>query len=269
MIAPQFTKSWGIKMKKEFMSVARKIGRYLGVAALSFSLIACGGEADAASNNSTSTPTAQTTQEKSLPFPSFPASFEAAYFNGKYGCIPDDARYQFAVMKNEGLVLAGMHPLMETAQTGVHIMNFLYHPDKNYGYTLAFRNEGTQCVYNKVTDVKFKSELTNVFSTVNSSSQSPITADDCNFDIKAVNICGSFEAVTGRLTKAGYEFDWSGNINNGDYRLSLMTKGNQSFYLKTDAGNGATIIMGVGKGAYVAYEHKAPEPPQNLIARNQ
>jgi hypothetical protein len=232
-------------MRKEFMKVAKSVGTFLTAGVLALGV----------------TFSAQAQDE--LPLPAFPASFEVAEYQGQKGCIPDDKRYKFAVMENEGLHLAGMHPLLDTAKTGVHIMNFLYQPEKNYGYTLSYRNDGKQCIYNKVNDVRFGDELTNIFTTV--SVQSPITAKDCNFDVQAINICGSYEAVTGRLKRAGYEYDWQGTLDS-DYKLTLMTKGEQSFYLKTDGGTGATIITGVGKGAYVP--HDVPKSTPHLVAKN-
>jgi hypothetical protein len=199
-----------------------------------------------------------------LPLPSFPASFEVAEYDGQKSCIPDDPQYQFAVMQNEGLVPAGMHPLLETTKTAPHIMNFLYSPDKGYGYTLSLKKDGMQCVYNKISNVRFSDELNNMFSTV--SLKSPVTAQDCNFDIKAVNLCGSYEAVTGRLLKAGYQYNWQGSLDD-QYKITLVSNDTQSFYLKTDTQTSATIITGVGRGAYKSYEVKKP----NLIAglRNQ
>ena len=186
---------------------------------------------------------------KELPLPAFPANFEVAVYKGQQGCIPDNDKYQFAVMENEGLVAAGMHPLIATAKTGAHIMNYLYQPKKNYGYTLSIKKDGKQCIYNKIKNMKFKNEVTtNLFSDVNHK----VTKSDCDFDVKAVNLCGSFKAVTTRMTKAGYQFDWSGKIAKG-YTLTLITKGEQSFYLKTKNSTAATIITGVGKGAYKHY----------------
>lgn len=189
-------------------------------------------------------------QDRKLPLPAFPASFEVAEYQGQKGCFVDNTRMKFAIMENEGMYLAGVHPLLDTSKTGVHIMNFIYHPDKKYGYTLSFRNDGKQCMYNKIHNMKFKNGVTaNLFSDVNHK----VTEADCNFDVKAVNLCGSFKAVTTRMTKVGYQFDWSGNIANG-YTLTLITKGEQSFYLKTKNSTAATIITGVGKGAYKHYD---------------
>ena len=189
-------------------------------------------------------------QDKQLPFPQVPASFETVSYKGQPGCIPDEQQYLFAVMNNEGLFLAGAHPLLDTPDTGAHIMNFVYHPSSNYGYTLSFRNEGVICVENKIENMKFKNNVTTgIFDGV----KHQVTKADCNFDVKAVNLCGSFKAVTTRMTKAGYKFDWSGNIANG-YTLTLITKGEQSFYLKTKNSTAATIITGVGKGAYKHYD---------------
>jgi len=196
-------------------------------------------------------PVSAQSQIKVLPLPAFPASFEVAEYQGQKGCITDDTRYKFAVMENEGLHLAGMHPLLDTAKTGVHIMNYLYHPKKNYGYTLSFKSDGKQCIYNKINNMKFRNRVTtNLFSDV----EHKVTEADCNFDVKAVNLCGSFKAVTTRMTKAGYKFDWSGNIGNG-FTLTLISKSEQSFYLKTKDSTAATIITGVGKGAYKHYVH--------------
>jgi hypothetical protein len=194
---------------------------------------------------------------KNLPLPSFPASFEVVEYQGKKGCIVDDPKYEFAVMENEGLVAAGMHPLLDTPTTGAHIMNLLYHPKKRYGYTLSFINDGMKCVYNKILNVRFADAINDkppIFS-----NKSPVTAKDCNFDVRAVNLCGSYESIMARLIKGNYKYDWQGNIE-GKYLLTLLSSSsvNQSFYLKTDILNGATIIIGGGKGVYKAYEFKKP-----------
>ena len=192
------------------------------------------------------------TQARELPLPSFPASFEVAEYQGQKGCIPDDTKFKFAVMENEGMVIAGMHPLIDTAKTGVHTMHFNDNPRKHYGYTMSFRDDGKQCIYNKIENVRFGN---NVQNSLYEDIKHEVTANDCNFDVMVINICGSFKSVTTRLTNAGYKFDWSGHLS-PQHSLTLLTKDEQSFYLKTDRKTGATIITGVGKGAYQAYEVK-------------
>jgi len=221
-------------MRKEFMKAAKRVGTFLTAG-----LLALGLSFNAQAQND-------------LPLPAFPANFEVAEYQGQKGCIPDDPNYQFAVMENEGLVTAGMHPLFATPEMGAHIMNFLYQREKNYGYTLSLKKDGKQCVYNKVSDVRFKDELSNLFQLA--SVKSPITEEDCKFDVQVINICGSYEALTGRLLKAGYEYDWQGTIENKNYTLTMMTNDKQSFYLKTDSKTGATIIVGGGEGLYKPFD---------------
>jgi len=188
---------------------------------------------------------------KNLPLPSFPASFEVAEYQGKKGCIVDEPKYQFAVMQNEGLVAAGMHPLLETTGTEVHIMNFLYHPNKRYGYTLSLRKDGMQCVYNKILNMRLGDEVKN--TPANTTFKRPITEQDCNFDTKAINLCGSYKSITARLSKAGYRYNWQGDLDER-YKITLLSNETQSFYLKTDTLTSATIFIGLGEGAYKTYE---------------
>ncbi len=191
-------------------------------------------------------------QAKELPLPAFPANFEVAEYQGQKGCIPDDNKYQFAVMENESLVPVGFHPLMDTPQEGPHLMNVLYSKSGNYAYTMSKKLNGMRCVYNKIENIRFGIAVINdLYKDI----KYQVTDVDCHFDTKIINMCGSFKAVTTRLTNAGYKFDWSGTLSS-QYRLSLLTKDEQSFYLKTDQKTGATRFIGVGTGAYEAYNIK-------------
>jgi len=188
---------------------------------------------------------------KNLPLPSFPASFEVAEYQGKKGCIVDDPKYEFAVMENEGLVAEGMHPLLDTPTTGAHIMNLLYHPKKRYGYTLSFINDGMKCVYNKILNMRLGDEVKNTL--VNTPAKRPVKEQDCNFDTKVVNLCGSYKSITARLSKAGYRYNWQGDLDER-YKITLLSNETQSFYLKTDTLTSATIFIGAGEGVYKSYK---------------
>ena len=190
-----------------------------------------------------------------LPFPSLPASFEEAKYHSKKGCIQDDKRLQFAVMKNEGMIPAGVHPLMDSPEVGVHVMTLIYSPTKNYGYTLSNKNDGMQCIYNKLENMKFENDVADSLLKVDEATK--ITPSDCRFDSMAINLCGSYESVTARLIKAGYQFNWQGDLGK-NFLLTMLSKDQQSFYLKTDLANGATIITSVGKGKYQPYDMSNP-----------
>jgi hypothetical protein len=188
---------------------------------------------------------------KNLPLPSFPASFEVVEYQGKKGCIVDDVKYKFAVMENEGLVEEGMHPLLASPATGAHIMIFLYQPKKRYGYTLSFINDGMECVYNKISNVRFADTLKDkppIFA-----NKSPVTAQDCNFDVRVINLCGSYESIMARMKKADYKYNWQGDLDER-YKLTLISNDTQSFYLKTDTQTSATIFTGAGEGVYKSYK---------------
>jgi hypothetical protein len=192
-----------------------------------------------------------------------PDSFEVAEYKGKKGCIGEDPELEttFAVMRKEGLFMAGGHPKIMTANTGPHTMNFIYQPEKKYGYTVSVKKDRTSerkdgtvmCVYNKISNVRFADELNNIFTTT--SIKSPVTAQDCTFDIRMLDKCGSYEAITARLVKAGYQYNWQGDLDQG-YKMTLMSDKNQSVYLKTDMQTGATIFTGLGQGTYKAFEVK-------------
>lgn len=255
MIPPQFTKSWGSNMRKEFMSAARKIGRYLGVAALSFSLIACGGEADAASNNSTSTPTAQTTQEKSLPFPDYPAKFG--------GCIDNNARALFAVSKNEGdLVNFGMHPIIQTPENGIHAMITVYSPTKDYGYILTDKGEGKWCTSQKLTNYTFKGIGDHKALTQNRQ----YADDECDFTSKFSSTCGTFNRLSGALISKGFMIDYQA-INERGHIDTMLSGNGKSYRLTTHSETGATVITGNATQEFVF--HTVPEiQSKQMLVKN-
>lgn len=60
-------------------------------------------------------PPASTT---SLPFPDYPSKFE--------GCVADDNRTSFAVSRNEGKELLGIHSQIQTPEQGWHAMMVYY-----------------------------------------------------------------------------------------------------------------------------------------------
>tara|TARA_Y100000815_G_scaffold20223_1_gene17292 strand:- start:1070 stop:1756 length:687 start_codon:yes stop_codon:yes gene_type:complete len=188
-----------------------------------------------------------------LKFPSFPASFETAEYQGQKGCIPNDDRYEFAVMKNEGMERVGGHPLLETRKNGLHVMSMMYNAEKGYGYSLSIKGDGKMCVTDKYVSMKFSNQLSNNFTTIAAKTKSPLTPEDCNFAEKAVNTCGSYHTLTNKLVKRDYRFDWQGTRADG--KIATMLSGeNQSFLLLTDAKTSATIIIGIGKGEFDYYK---------------
>ena len=139
------------------------------------------------------------TQAKELPFPSFPESFEKTSYQGQKGCIPDDTRYFFAVMKNEGLEYIGGHSQITFAKEGLFIMDVLYGKDIGYGYILENRGAGKECTQQKITNFKKQINL----NAVKTSHQ--VTPNDCTFSPQVLNLCGTLEQVANRLFKAGYK----------------------------------------------------------------
>lgn len=256
-----FIKNWGMTMKQEFMTAARKIGRYLGVVALSFSLLACGGEVDAASNNSTSTPSTQNAQQESLPFPSFPASFEEATYQGQKGCLPNDSRMIFAISKNEGMVRFGTSPVIQTPEDGVHTMLAVYNAAKDYGYILTSKADGKICVSDKLTDYSFKKSG----SFVALAEQVTYEVANCQFTPHYTNTCGTFNRLSGALINKGFEIDYQAMSSDGHIDTFLSGNG-KSYRLTTHSETGATVITGNGTEEFVF--HEIPEvPPKQLIAR--
>ncbi len=238
-------------MKQDFMTAARKIGRYLGVVALSFSLLACGGEVDAASNNSTSTPSTQTAQEKALPFPNFPATLEEAVYQGQKGCIADNEDTDLvlgAIARNEGLSVVGALGLIETTKDGAHSFQMMYNQAKDYAYILANKAEGRLCIAEKLTDLSF--QKAGSFQQINYTVTEKYSSAQCDFVPRYGQICGTFNQVSGALIKNGFRIDWQGADASGDVQTLLSGK-NKTYQLTTDEQTGATVVTGVGDYEFV------------------
>lgn len=183
------------------------------------------------------------TQAKELLFPSFPASFEKATYQGQQGCIPDDSRALFAVSKNENLKYIGSHSQMTFAKEGSFIMHMVYGDDIGYGYILENRGAGKYCAQQKITNYKKHVNL----NAVKTSYQ--ITPEDCTFSPQVLNLCGTLEQVANRLFKAGYKADWQANDQNGNF-ITMISGTGQSWLLTTNKETGATIFTGAGKGEF-------------------
>lgn len=248
-------------MRKEFMKAAKCVGKYLSVAALSFALVACGGEASAENGQNAKQ---ETVQEQTLPFPQFPASIEEAEYNGQKGCVAINDKTSLvlgAIMSNEGLMLVGGMSLMETTTDGAHAFRVLYNNVQDYGYILANKAEGSFCVINKLTNMSFKN--TGNFQTVSHGQQGKYTTEQCNFTPRFGQICGTFGQVSGALKKNGFAIDWQGEKQNGDV-LTLLSNDKKSYYLTTDDVSGATVVTGVGDYAFEYDE----VPTKMLIAKH-
>ena len=214
-------------MRKEFMKAAKSMGTFLSAGLLALSL----------SFNAQA-------QEK-LPLPSFPASFEAAEYQGQKGCVPNDPQYRFSVMENEGMINVGSHPMLSTPQVGAHIMVMMYNQDKDYGYMMSNKADGKLCVTQKINNVKFHDQL-NLIKVHHSEALKP---EDCTFAPQVLNLCGTFEQISGRLSNAGYSLDWQAENINGN-TITMMSGTNQSWILTTNKDTGATIFTGAGKGEF-------------------
>lgn len=256
-------------MKAQFMKAARNVGKFLGLAALSFSLIACGGEAEANSSPSVKAPTAQTVQQDPLPFPMLPASFKDATHQGQKGCIADDQNVGYVlggIARNEGMDYIGAHPQVQIPQDGVFIMDVLYSKAKGYGYILENRGQGKRCINQVITDLKTHEEL-NLIQTQPVHHQESLKPEDCTFAPQVINLCGTFEQISGRLSAAGYSKDWQAKNEDG-HTMTMMSGTGQSWILTTHKDTGATIFTGAGKGEFVFPQATPPATPPNLVAKN-
>ena len=245
MIPPHFTKTWGIQMKKEFMNAARKVGTFFaaGIMALGLSFNA--------------------QAQDDLPFPSFPASFEASVYQGQQGCMPNDSRYLFAVAKNEGLDYVGSHSQLTTASDGSFIMHLVNGKDKNYGYILENRGNGAYCVNQKITNFKDHDQL----NLIQVNHRQALKPEDCTFEPQVLNLCGTFERLSARLINAGYSQDWQAKNERGN-TMTMFSGTGQSWILTTNAQTGATIFTGAGKGEFVPASPAKPNNQSALVAKN-
>lgn len=187
-------------------------------------------------------------ESKELPFPNYPAKF------GK--CITDNERLLFATAKNEGVNIFGTQPIIQTPKNGVHAMVVLYHPTKDYGYTLSDKADGKLCVSQKLTDYTFKA-IGN-YSAL--SKETNFTKAQCNFTQRYSETCGTFKLLSGALISKGFEIDYQAINKQGDIETLLSGNG-KSYRLTTNKNTGATVITGNGTQEFVF--HKVPEKPRS------
>ena len=233
-------------MKQGFMNVAKRVTTLFSagllVLSLSFGALA--------------------QDQSDLLLPAYPASFEAANYGGQKGCVPDNAKYIFAVMENEGMVYLGRHPKMDTTKSGLHFMDLMYNPDKGYGYTMSNIGNGMQCVTQKLTSFKFHNDL-NLMKVKHSGAIKP---EDCAFEPPMLNLCGTFEQISGRLTGGGYSQNWQA-INEQSNAVTMFSGTGQSWLLTTNHFTGATVFTGAGKGEFEFLREPKVQAP-NLDAKN-
>tara|TARA_R110002126_G_scaffold3263_2_gene18673 strand:+ start:117114 stop:117866 length:753 start_codon:yes stop_codon:yes gene_type:complete len=249
-------------MRKEFMKAAKSVGKYLSVAALTFALAACGGEASAERSPNVSESKQSVTQ--TLPFPQLPASIEGAEYNGKKGCIAADSNMLAAVSANEGLMAVGGLRVIETPEQGYHSINFVYNENADYAYTLAFKNKGELCISEKLNDLTFQN-IGN-YQPINLTKDGKYEANDCAFAERYGQICGTFTQVSGALQKNGFGVDWQGVRDNGDV-LTSLSGGGKSYFLTTNGKTGATVVTGAGKYEF-QYVNVPKKNAAQLVARN-
>jgi hypothetical protein len=184
---------------------------------------------------------------KNLPLPSFPASFEVAEYQGEKGCIPNSLEYRFAVTENEGMANIGRHSMLSTASEELHIMELLHNLSGSYGYMMSNKADGKLCISERMNNLKFRSQV-EVPETQHSE---VFNTKDCSFTPSVINLCGSFEHISGRLIKAGYRYDWQAKKINGNILTMLSgSPAEQSWILETSYETGATIFVGAGKGEF-------------------
>lgn len=182
-------------------------------------------------------------QAKELPFPSFPANFEKATYQGKKGCIASNSKYKFAVMTNEGLKNYGSHSMYSTPKEGTYVLDMVYNHVKGYGYILSRKGDGKICVSELISDLKKRITPSLL------SNDSTIETKDCSFSAAVLNLCGTFKQLSERLTKAGYRYDWQAKNEEGNI-ITMLSGTGQSWILTTHAQTGATIFTGAGKGEF-------------------
>jgi len=184
-------------------------------------------------------------QSKNIPLPMYPASFEESVYNRQKGCVPSNDKIVFAVMENEGMLYYGRHPKMDTPQTGLHFLDLMYSPDKNYGYTMSNIGNGMECVTRKLRNFKFRGNVV----TLRSTESQNIKREDCAFEPPMLTLCGTFEQLSARLIKAGYTYDWQAK-DEQDNTITMLSGTGQSWMLTTHKKTGATIFTGAGKGEF-------------------
>jgi hypothetical protein len=233
-------------MKQEFMSAAKRVGKFLSIPVLAFMMVACGGEATASSNGDHVTTSAKVSvsqdAKKDLPFPLLPASIAESTYNGQKGCIPSDKNYLLAVTENEGHVTLGVLNLIQTPKSGAHSLIVTYNAEKDYGYTLTNIGDGMLCSSEKLTNFRIQPLL----QAPTVSNPAPFTAQDCSFTRRYTEMCGTFNKLAGGLQRTGFEINWSADKTNGD-TLTLLSGKGKSYYLTTNKDTGATVITGSGK----------------------
>ncbi|ATI01965.1 MULTISPECIES: hypothetical protein [Cycloclasticus] len=187
-------------------------------------------------------------QAKELPLPAFPATFEDAVYNGEKGCIPNDPKYRFAVMENEGMTNVGRHPMLSIPREGAYILVMMYNKELHYGYMMSNKADGKLCVVNKIHYLESQEKATLLnFNKVTEIDL--IKTNECTFEAQVLNLCGTFKQISERLTKAGYRYDWQAKNEDGNI-ITMLSGAGQSWILTTHAQTGATIFTGAGKGEF-------------------
>tara|TARA_R110002124_G_scaffold287365_1_gene474087 strand:- start:20542 stop:21309 length:768 start_codon:yes stop_codon:yes gene_type:complete len=253
-------------MKQEFMSAAKRIGKFLSVPVLAFMLAACGGEASASNASTAAAPTTVVMSQsvkKELPFPQFPASIEEVHYKGQKGCLADNDKTSLiigAIMSNEGLESVGALSFMETPKDGAHSFRIIYNKEKDYSYIMANKAEGSLCLIDKLKNMSFRNTLS--LQAARYTQQGEYSTEQCSFTKRYGNICGTFAQVSGALMKNGFAVDWQGERQNGDV-LTLLSSDQKSYYLTTDDVSGATVVTGAGK-----YPFKYIQVPAKALLAN-
>lgn len=252
-------------MRSDFMKAAKRVGKFLSMAALSFSLIACGGEATAGNDNTaTTTQTVQQAEEqKTLRFPDFPASFEESVYDGAKGCFENDPRVLTAIGANEGMKSIGTLSFIETTSHGPHSYILVYNNIADYGYILANKAEGRMCVAEKLTNMSF--QKAGNYEATSLETNGKYSAGQCKFTDRFGPLCATFSRMSAGLSNNGFSVQFQGVKENGDV-VSYFSNDAKTYELTTDDATGATVITGSGDTKF-AFNYVPQTAQNNLVAK--
>lgn len=185
--------------------------------------------------------------KQALPFPTFPSSLEESFYEGKIGCAQNEPRVLAAISHNEGTKSIGGIKVIETPRLNAHSLTVEYHPEKGYGYTVAWEGGKGVCIADKMKKITFKEA--GDYTALDHSVEKAYSQAQCNFTARYGKICGSFKKITIGLSQNGFEIQFQGQTPEGNIR-TLLSNDNKSYYLTTNGDTGATVVTGAGNHSF-------------------
>lgn len=181
-----------------------------------------------------------------------PSSFLEAIYQGNKGCVADNADTALVmggIARNEGVIIFGTNPVIQTPQDGVHTIIAVYNQKFNYGYLLVNKADGKICVTQKLTDYSFKKSEDFVVLI----HQKSYSNKDCQFVQHYTKTCGSFRKLSEALISKGFDIDYQAKNEQGHIETFLSGNG-KSYRLTTNKDSGATVITGNGTSEFVFHD---------------